>query len=64
MIDNDQSQTKPITAFSNSRDKMRPVDTTLRAVIRGLRKQIEDYKKENVSIKSTVKFTSLKELEV
>lgn len=42
---------------------MRPADATLRAVIRGLRKEIEDLRKENVNIKSAVKFTSLKELE-
>jgi hypothetical protein len=33
-------------------------------VIRGLRKEIEDLKRENLNIKSAVKFTSLKELEV
>ncbi len=33
-------------------------------MIRGLRKEIEDLKRENLNIKSAVKFTSLKELEV
>lgn len=61
-IDSETSQVKPGTAY-NAREKVRPADATLRAVIRGLRKEIEDLKKENVNIKSAVKFTSLKELE-
>ena len=32
-------------------------------MIRGLRKEVEDVKKENINIKSAIKFTSLKELE-
>jgi hypothetical protein len=62
VLDNESSQMKPNTAY-NTRDKVRPADATLRAVIRGLRKEIEDLRKENVNVKSTVKFTSLKELE-
>jgi len=44
-MDNEHSQMKPSTAFTNSRERMRPVDNTLRAVIRGLRKEVEDMKK-------------------
>lgn len=62
VLDNETSQLKPTTAY-NAREKPRPADATLRAVIRGLRKEIEDLKKENVNIKSAVKFTSMKELE-
>lgn len=53
---------KPSTAYAG-REKLRPTDSTMRAMIRGLRKEIQDLKKENVSIKSAVKFTSLKEIE-
>jgi hypothetical protein len=44
-IENEDSQLKPNTAFSNSRDRMKPTDSTMRAMIRGLRKEIEDMKK-------------------
>lgn len=37
ILDNETSQLKPNTAY-NPRDKVRPADSTLRAVIRGLRK--------------------------
>jgi predicted RNase H-like nuclease (RuvC/YqgF family) len=64
VIENDIAQVKPMIGYGNMREKIRPVDSTLRAVIRGLRKEVEDLKKENTNIKSAVKFTSLKELEI
>jgi hypothetical protein len=37
-IENLELQQKPNTAFSNSRDKIRPAESTMRAIIRGLKK--------------------------
>jgi len=62
-MENDNGQIKPMTSYGTNREKLKPADSTLRAVIRGLRREIEDSKKENLNIKSTVKFTSLKEVE-
>lgn len=47
----------------NNRERVKAADSTIRAIMRGLRKEIEDLKKENLNIKTTVKFTSLQELE-
>lgn len=62
-MENENGQLKPNTAYGTNREKLKPGDSTLRAVIRGLRREIEDLKKENLNIKSAVKFTSLKEVE-
>ena len=44
-LESENSSGKPGTSYSNNRDKIKTADTTLRAMIRGLRKEIEDLKK-------------------
>jgi translation initiation factor IF-3 len=51
--------------ISSKEIKMRPIESTsLKIAIRNMQKELDEVKKENSKIKTSIKFTTIAELEV